>query len=75
MTTGMAGWAHGRAGRTVTWPAPDTYVLVDGVLLRMVPKPPGLPPGTAVTVRNDPERQRLVAHAEETADDTEVAAE
>ncbi|MDW6056823.1 hypothetical protein SAZ11_00240 [Streptomyces sp. FXJ1.4098] len=54
----------------MTWPAPDTYVLVDGVLLRMVPEPPGLPPGTAVSVRHDPERQRLVAHANGTADGT-----
>ncbi|MFD9858815.1 hypothetical protein [Streptomyces alboflavus] len=70
MTGGMAAWADGRAGRTVTWPAPDTYVLVDGVLLRMVPEPAGLSPGTAVTVRHDPERRRLVARA----DDTEGAA-
>ena len=66
MTRGMVEWAHGRAGRTVTWPAPDSYVLVDGVLLRMVPEPPGLPPGTAVTVRLDPGRRRLTAHADDT---------
>ncbi|MFD8565389.1 hypothetical protein [Streptomyces sp. NPDC057694] len=64
MIRGMGEWAHGTTGRTVTWPAPDMYVLVDGVLLRMLPEPPGLPPGTAVTVRHDPERQRLVAHAD-----------
>ncbi|WP_353940746.1 hypothetical protein ABII15_03375 [Streptomyces sp. HUAS MG91] len=69
MTRGMGEWAHGITGRTVTWPAPDTYVLVDGVLLRMRPEPPGLPPGTAVTVRHDAGRQCLVAHA-----DTEGAA-
>ncbi|MFF4716706.1 hypothetical protein ACFY2V_35720 [Streptomyces eurythermus] len=62
MTRGMAEWAHGRAGRTVTWPAPEAYVLVDGVLLRMVPEPPGLPPGTPVTVRHDRARRLLVAH-------------
>lgn len=69
MTGAMAEWADGRAGRTVTWPAPEAYVLVDGVLLRMAVEPPGLPPGTAVTVGRDPERRRLVAHA----DDTEAA--
>ncbi|MEU5641302.1 hypothetical protein [Streptomyces milbemycinicus] len=74
MARGMVEWAHGCAGRTVTWSAPDAYVLVDGVLLRMVPEPPGLPPGTAVTVRHDPERQRLVAHADGTADGTEAVA-
>ncbi|GAA2692023.1 hypothetical protein ACXZ65_01940 [Streptomyces aculeolatus] len=63
MTRGMAGWADGRAGRTVTWPAPDAYVLVEGVLLRMRPEPAGVPPGTAVTVRLDPAEQRLAAHA------------
>lgn len=62
----MAEWAHGCAGRTVTWAAPDTYVLVDGVLLRMVSEPPGLLPGTAVTVRHDTERQELVAHSDDT---------
>lgn len=59
----MEKWAHGVSGRTVTWPAPDTYVLVEGVLLRMVPDPPGLPPGTDVVVRHDMARGRLVARA------------
>ena len=63
MTRGMAGWAHGRAGRTVTWPAPDVYVLVDGVLLRMRPEPAAVPPGTAVTVRLDESERWPVAHA------------
>jgi hypothetical protein len=63
MTRGMWGWAHGCAGRTVTWPAPDVYVLVEGVLLRMRPEPAGVPTGTAVTVRLDDAERRLVAHA------------
>ncbi|MFF6974284.1 MULTISPECIES: hypothetical protein [Streptomyces] len=66
MTRGMVEWAHGCSGRTVTWPAPDAYVLVDGVLLRMETEPPGLPPGTAVTVGHDPGRHGPVARADDT---------
>ncbi|TWV57924.1 hypothetical protein FRZ03_01435 [Streptomyces misionensis] len=66
----MTEWADGRTGRTVTWPAPDAYVLVDGVLLRTVPEPPGLPPGTPVTVRRDRTRPLPVAR-----EDTGAAAE
>ncbi|MFD4029846.1 hypothetical protein ACFWVP_04765 [Streptomyces sp. NPDC058637] len=61
MSGGMDEWGHGAAGRIVTWPAPDAYVLVEGVLLRMPPDPPGMPPGTEVTVRYDAARQGLVA--------------
>lgn len=57
----MDEWGHGAAGRIVTWPAPDAYVLVEGVLLRMLPDPPGMPPGTEVVVRYDAARQGLVA--------------
>ncbi|GAA1499493.1 hypothetical protein [Streptomyces synnematoformans] len=69
MTGGMVRWAHGRAGRTVTWPAPDAYVLVDGVLLRMRPEPAGVPPGTPVTVRLGEGERGLVAHAGPEAED------
>ncbi len=64
MGGGMAEWAHGAPGRTVTWPAPDTYVLVEGVLLRMLPDDPGTPAGTEVVVGYDTERRRLVAYRE-----------
>ncbi|MFJ3308179.1 hypothetical protein ACIPSA_34845 [Streptomyces sp. NPDC086549] len=63
MTTGMDEWADGRTGRTVTWPDPDAYVLVEGVLLRVLPQPRALMPGTDVTVRRDPSRGRLVGYA------------
>ncbi|MEV5311210.1 MULTISPECIES: hypothetical protein [unclassified Streptomyces] len=63
MSGGMEEWGHGARGRIVTWPAPDAYVLVEGVLLRMLPDTPGLPPGTEVEVRHDPARGGLVAHA------------
>lgn len=62
-------WGHGARGRIVTWPAPDAYVLVEGVLLRMLPDPPGLPPGTEVVVRHDAAHGRLVAQAAEPGGD------
>ncbi|MET8629576.1 hypothetical protein ABZW30_38595 [Kitasatospora sp. NPDC004669] len=61
MAEGMDEWARGAAGRTVTWPAPDTYVLVEGVLLRMLPEAPATPRGTEVVVGLDETSGRLVA--------------
>ncbi|MCX5393760.1 hypothetical protein [Streptomyces sp. NBC_00094] len=61
MSGGMEEWGHGAPGRIVTWPAPDAYVLVEGVLLRMVPDSPGMAPGAEVVVRYDASRHRLVA--------------
>ncbi|MFD8204073.1 hypothetical protein [Streptomyces sp. NPDC059701] len=61
MSGGMREWALGAPGRIVTWPMPDTYVLVEGVLLRMRPDPPGMPPGTEVVVGTDTAGHRLVA--------------
>ncbi|MEU6099970.1 hypothetical protein [Streptomyces flaveolus] len=62
MSGGMREWALGAPGRIVTWPAPDAYVLVEGVLLRMRPDSPDMPPGTEVVVGHDTERRGLVAH-------------
>ncbi|MFJ9820647.1 hypothetical protein ACIRU3_36325 [Streptomyces sp. NPDC101151] len=45
----------------MTWPAPDTFVLVEGVLLRMLPDSPDTPVGTEVVVGYDAIRRRLVA--------------
>lgn len=59
---GMEQWAQGSVGRIVTWPDPDAYVLVDGVLLRLLPLSPGLEPGSEAEVRYDVVRQRLVAY-------------
>lgn len=67
MSTGMEEWAHGSVGRIVTWPDPDAYVLVDGVLLRMLPFSPGMGPGSEAEVRYDAARRRLVAHEGGTA--------
>ncbi|OIJ97063.1 hypothetical protein BIV23_31735 [Streptomyces monashensis] len=61
----MAEWARGARGRTVTWPAPDMYVLVEGVLLRMLPDSPETPVGTEVVVGYDTGLRRLVAHRAE----------
>ncbi|MER6996711.1 hypothetical protein [Streptomyces sp. NPDC000410] len=63
MTRGMEEWADGSVGRIVSHPDPDAYVLVDGVLLRMLPHPPGALPGTEVEVRHDAGLGRLVAYA------------
>ncbi|WP_327174548.1 hypothetical protein OG599_04005 [Streptomyces sp. NBC_01335] len=63
MSRGMEKWGHGAVGRVVTWPAPDAYVMVEGVLLRMSMDAPGMAPGAEVVVRHDPERNRLRAHA------------
>ncbi|MEU9948613.1 hypothetical protein P8A21_06080 [Streptomyces poriferorum] len=63
MSGAMEEWGHGATGRIITWPAPDAYVLVEGVLMRMLPGSPGMAPGTEVVVRYDPERQRRLAHA------------
>lgn len=62
MSRGMEEWAHGSVGRVVTWPDPDAYVLVDGVLLRMLPLSPGMGPGSEAEVRYDDARRRLVAY-------------
>ncbi|MEV7869641.1 hypothetical protein AB0P17_26925 [Streptomyces sp. NPDC088124] len=59
---GMREWALGARGRIVTWPAPDAYVLVEGVLLRMGTDIPGMAPGTEVVVGLDAEGRTLVAH-------------
>ncbi|MFJ7777605.1 hypothetical protein [Streptomyces yangpuensis] len=61
MSGGMEQWGHGAPGRVITWPDPDTYVLVEGVLLRMLPDSPGMAPGTEVVVRHDAARRVLVA--------------
>lgn len=52
--------AHGSVGRVVTWPAPDAYVLVEGVLLRALPADVEAVPGLRVRLAFDPERGRLV---------------
>lgn len=54
-------WAHGAVGRVTTWPDPDTYVLVDGVLLRALPDAPGLVPGALAELRLDPATGRFRA--------------
>ncbi|MCX5107819.1 hypothetical protein OOK13_04665 [Streptomyces sp. NBC_00378] len=64
----MERWGHGAPGRIVTWPAPDAYVLVEGVLLRVLPDSPGMAPGTEVVVWFDASRRRLVARAAAGAD-------
>lgn len=64
----MEKWAHGAPGRIVTWPAPDAYVLVEGVLLRVLPDSPGMAPGTEVVVRHDAARHRLLAREAGPAD-------
>ncbi|MEU3663696.1 hypothetical protein AB0E77_28725 [Streptomyces sp. NPDC032940] len=61
MSGEMREWALGAPGRIVTWPAPDAYVLVEGVLLRMRPDSPDMPPGTEVVVGRDDGRPGLVA--------------
>ncbi|MFF7177621.1 hypothetical protein [Streptomyces sp. NPDC008121] len=57
----MERWAHGAVGRLTTWPDPDGYVLVEGVLLRVRVQPGGLAPGAEVEVRHDSAGGRLVA--------------
>ncbi|MCB5164125.1 hypothetical protein LG634_04650 [Streptomyces bambusae] len=48
----------------MTWPDPDAYVLVDGVMLRMSVRSPGpAAPGTRVQVQWDPRQGALVARA------------
>ncbi|MET9678414.1 hypothetical protein ABZY68_35810 [Streptomyces sp. NPDC006482] len=73
MSGGMEAWGHGAPGRIVTWPAPDAYVLVEGVLLRMVPDSPGMAPGAEVVVRYDASRHRLVAREPDGTDGTDRA--
>ncbi|MFD8022134.1 hypothetical protein ACFV6G_17090 [Streptomyces lavendulae] len=68
MSGGMEQWGHGAPGRVITWPDPDAYVLVEGVLLRMLPDSPGLAPGAEVLVRYDAARQLLLARAAAGAD-------
>lgn len=59
----VARWADGAEGRVVTWPDPEAYVLVEGVLLRMSVDAPGpLPPGTGVRVRWDARADLLRAY-------------
>lgn len=65
----MEQWGHGAPGRVITWPDPDTYVLVEGVLLRMLPDSPGLAPGAEVVVRYDAARHLLLARAAARADE------
>ncbi|WP_176726616.1 hypothetical protein [Streptomyces sp. OspMP-M43] len=43
-----------------TWPDPDVYVLVEGVLLRALPQAPGLLPGAAAELLADPVTGRLL---------------
>ncbi|MGA5446174.1 hypothetical protein ACPCVO_05900 [Streptomyces umbrinus] len=52
--------AHGSVGRVVTWPAPDAYVLVDGLLLRALPARVHAIPGLRVRLAFDTEQGRLV---------------
>ncbi|MFJ2645478.1 hypothetical protein ACIO1C_01865 [Streptomyces sp. NPDC087420] len=59
----MDEWADGATGRVMTWPDPDVYVLVDGVLLRAVPSAPGLVRGSEAALRHDPDLGRLTASA------------
>ncbi|MEU9700501.1 hypothetical protein [Streptomyces sp. NPDC047981] len=73
MTGGMERWGHGAPGRIVTWPAPDAYVLVDGVLMRMLTDPPEMIPGTEVVVRYDAGRRRLLARAVDRTDEDGAA--
>ncbi|MBB5121298.1 hypothetical protein AF335_18190 [Streptomyces eurocidicus] len=69
----MEKWGHGAPGRIITWPAPDAYVLVEGVLLRVLPDSPGMAPGTEVVVRYDAARHRLLAYEAERADGSGAA--
>ncbi|WP_311667565.1 hypothetical protein [Streptomyces chisholmiae] len=55
--------ADGVLGRVVTWPAPDAFVLVEGVLLRATPQGEGVRPGAGVRLRLDPDGRRLLALA------------
>ncbi|MFE9632011.1 hypothetical protein [Streptomyces sp. NPDC006463] len=71
MSGGMEKWGHGAPGRIITWPAPDAYVLVEGVLLRMLPDSPGMAPGTEVVVRYDASRHRLLAREAGRADEAD----
>jgi hypothetical protein len=61
----MAPWqaADGGVGRVVTWPSPEAFVLVDGVMLRAWPQSDGALPGASVRLRFDAARQRLLAVA------------
>ncbi|WP_329273006.1 hypothetical protein [Streptomyces sp. NBC_01451] len=52
--------AHGSVGRVVTWPAPDAYVLVDGLLLRALPAGVHATPGLRVRLEFDTGQERLV---------------
>ncbi|MER5486467.1 hypothetical protein ABT024_25100 [Streptomyces sp. NPDC002812] len=61
MSGGMEEWGRGATGRVITWPDPDAYVLVEGVLLRMLPEPPGAAPGTEVIVGYEASRHLRVA--------------
>ncbi|MEU9717183.1 hypothetical protein [Streptomyces sp. NPDC047976] len=75
MSGGMEQWGHGAAGRVITWPDPDGYVLVEGVLLRMLPDSPGMVPGAEVVVRYDPARRLLLARAAARTDESGAPAE
>ncbi|WP_037820823.1 hypothetical protein [Streptomyces sp. NRRL B-3229] len=52
--------AHDSLARVVTWPAPDAYVLVDGLLLRALPTGVDAIPGRWVRLAFDPEQRRLL---------------
>ncbi|MFE2886361.1 hypothetical protein ACUXZZ_23480 [Streptomyces graminifolii] len=52
--------AHGSVGRVVTWPAPDAYVLVDGLLLRALPACVDAIPGLWVRLAFDSGQGRLL---------------
>jgi hypothetical protein len=54
------GDADGVLGRVVTWPNPEVYVLVDGVLLRAAVEGGDVVPGRTVGLRLD-QLGRLVA--------------
>ncbi|MFD0355352.1 hypothetical protein ACFVHW_16700 [Streptomyces sp. NPDC127110] len=49
---------------------PDSYVLVEGVLLRMLPDSPGMVPGAEVVVRYDSARRLLLARAAARTDES-----
>ncbi|MEN8656226.1 hypothetical protein ABCR94_38060 [Streptomyces sp. 21So2-11] len=65
--------AHGSVGRVVTWPAPDAYVLVDGLLLRARPAGVHAIPGLRVRLAFDAEQGRLVMTESEPDDDPQRA--
>ncbi|WP_406166956.1 hypothetical protein [Streptomyces sp. NBC_00996] len=65
--------AHGSVGRVVTWPAPDAYVLVDGVLLRALPARVDAIPGRLVRLAFDSGKGRLLMTEADPGDDPRTA--